>query len=258
MTTDHPSTDWNATSYDRVADPQTRWGAEVLERLPLAGDEVVLDAGCGTGRVTELLLDRLPQGRVVALDASGAMLAEARGRLARFGDQVEFVQADLGKPLPVAPPVDAILSTATFHWVPDHDALFANLAPVLRPGGWLVAQCGGFGNIAKFIEVAASVDPNFRRNRHNFQTPEATAGRLAANGFADIQTWLSPAPTPFERGAELEAFLSTVCLRVHLSGLEPDERGPFVHAVAERMPEPVLDYVRLNIVARRIGEPPRA
>jgi trans-aconitate 2-methyltransferase len=251
MTTDQPPTDWNATSYDRVADPQTRWGAEVLERLPLDGDEVVLDAGCGTGRVTELLLARLPRGRVVALDASAAMLAEARGRLAKFGDQVEYVRADLGEPLPLAPPVDAILSTATFHWVPDHDALFANLAPVLRPGGWLVAQCGGFGNIARFIEVAGSVDPHFRRNPHNFQTAEATAARLAANGFTDIRTWLSPAPTRFERGAALEAFLSTVCLRVHLSGLEPEEREPFVRAVAERMPEPVLDYVRLNILARR-------
>jgi trans-aconitate 2-methyltransferase len=250
MTPDRPTTDWNATSYDRVADPQTRWGAEVLERLPLAGDEVVLDAGCGTGRVTELLLDRLPQGRVIALDASAAMLAEARGRLARFGDQVEFVQADLGKPLPLAPPVDAILSTATFHWVPDHDALFANLAPVLRPGGWLVAQCGGFGNIATMLEVARSVDPRFSRE-HNFQTAEATADRLALNGFVDIRTWLSDAPTRFEPGAPFEAFLETVCLRTFLAELQPDARERFVHAVAERMPEPVLDYVRLNIVARR-------
>lgn len=251
MSTGRPTGDWNATSYDKVADPQTRWGAEVLERLPLTGDETVLDAGCGTGRVTELLLARLPNGRVVALDASAAMLDQARERLARFGDQVTYVHADLGQPLPIEDPVDAILSTATFHWVPDHDALFANLAVVLRPGGWLVAQCGGFGNIARFIAVAASVDPDFTRNRHNFQTPEATTARLERSGFDGIRTWLSDAPTPFEPGAPLEAFLATVCLRAHLDGLEPDEREPFVHAVAQRMPEPVLDYVRLNIIARR-------
>jgi trans-aconitate 2-methyltransferase len=245
------TTDWNATSYDKVADPQTRWGAEVLERLPLDGDETVLDAGCGTGRVTELLLARLPAGRVVALDFSAAMLAEARGRLARFGDRVEYVQADLAEPLPVDKPVDAVLSTATFHWVPDHDALFANLAGVLRPGGWLVAQCGGFGNIARFLEVVESIEPAFARNRHNFQTPEATAARLEANGFVDIRTWLSAAPTSFEAGAPLEAFLGTVCLRTHLAGLDPSKREPFVKAVAARMPEPVLDYVRLNIVAHR-------
>ena len=247
------STDWNAASYDRVADPQARWGAEVLERLPLAGDETVLDAGCGTGRVTEMLIGRLPTGRVVALDQSGQMLDEARRRLARFGDRVGFVQADLGLPLPIDRKVDAILSTATFHWVPDHDALFENLAAVLRPGGLLVAQCGGFGNIARFIEVASSVDSGFVRNTHNFQTAEATAERLERSGFDEIQTWLSPAPTPFASTADLEAFIATVCLRVHLAQLPEARRAPFVREVAARMPEPLLDYVRLNITARRAG-----
>lgn len=250
MTTERPTGDWNAGSYDKVADPQTRWGAEVLERLPLQGDETVLDAGCGTGRVTELLLGRLPRGRVVALDFSAGMLAEARRRLARFGEQVEFVQADLGQPLPVAPQVDAILSTATFHWVMDHDALFANLAPVLRPGGWLVAQCGGFGNVATMLKVAQEVHPGFSR-RHNFQGPEATKARLEANGFTDIETWLSEALTRFESAGQFEAFLETVCLRTFLDELPQNAREPFVKAVAERMPGLVLDYVRLNIVARR-------
>jgi trans-aconitate 2-methyltransferase len=250
MTTERPAGDWNATSYDRVADPQTRWGAEVLERLPLEGDETVLDAGCGTGRVTELLVGRLPRGRVVALDFSAAMLAEARGRLARFGERVEFVQADLGEPLPLAPPVDAILSTATFHWVMDHDALFENLAAVLRLGGWLVAQCGGFGNVATLLRAAREVNPGYSR-RHNFQTPEATIARLEASGFDHIEAWLSDAPTRFDPGAPFEAFLETVCLRTFLDELPAGEREPFVQAVAARMPEPVLDYVRLNIVARR-------
>jgi trans-aconitate 2-methyltransferase len=244
-------TEWNAVSYDKVADPQARWGAEVLERLPLEGDETVLDAGCGTGRVTELLLARLPRGRVVALDASASMLEQARERLARFGDQVRYVHADLEQPLPLAEPVDAVLSTATFHWGLDHDALFANLASVLRPGGWLVAQCGGFGNIAQFIEVARSVDPDFIRNPHNFQTAEATAARLERSGFDTVETWLSSAPTPFDSLADFEAFIETVCLRVHLGHLPAEGRQPFVRAVAAGMPEPVLDYVRLNITARR-------
>src|SRR5438045_5843592 len=133
--------DWNANAYDRVADPQARWGATVLERLPLDGDERVLDAGCGTGRVTALLLERLPRGRVVALDGSPSMIEEARRRFA--GDaRVELVTADLARPLPLAAAVDAVLSTATFHWIADHGALFRNLAAVLRPGGRLCAQCG--------------------------------------------------------------------------------------------------------------------
>ncbi|HYN69754.1 MAG TPA: methyltransferase domain-containing protein [Candidatus Eisenbacteria bacterium] len=242
--------DWNASAYDRVADPQARWGAEVLQRLPLEGDETVLDAGCGTGRVTEMLVERLPRGRVVALDASPSMLAEARGRLARFGDRVAFVQADLMQPLPLDERVDAILSTATFHWVLDHDALFSNLAAVLRPGGWLVAQCGGAGNVATMLEVAQSLAPDFSRE-HRFETSEATRDRLEATGFVDIRTWLSDEPTRFEPGESFEAFLETVCLRTYLDGLPEERRKPFVASVAARMPEPVLDYVRLNIVARR-------
>ena len=252
MSTDRATGDWNAPKYDRVADPQTRWGAEVLERLPLEGGETVLDAGCGTGRVTELLLARLPRGRVIALDFSARMLAQARQRLARFGDRVSYVEADLGRPLPLDEPVDAVLSTATFHWVMDHDALFANLAAVLRPGGWLVAQCGGFGNVATMLRVAREVHPGFTR-RHNFQTPESTAARLEASGFDSIEAWLSEAPTRFDPGAPFEAFLETVCLRTFLDELPPAEREPFVKAVAARMPEPVLDYVRLNITARRSG-----
>jgi trans-aconitate 2-methyltransferase len=243
-------TDWNAAAYDRVADPQARWGADVLDRLRLDADETVLDAGCGTGRVTELLLARLPGGHVVALDQSAAMLGEARRRLARFGDRVSYVQADLGRPLPLDRPVDAVLSTATFHWVPDHDALFANLAAVLRPGGQLVAQCGGFGNVATLLRVARDVHPGFVRE-HNFQTAEATRERLERSGFVDVNTWLAEAPTRFEPGEPFEAFLATVCLRTYLAVLEPDEREPFVREVAARMPEPVLDYVRLNIVGRR-------
>jgi trans-aconitate 2-methyltransferase len=143
-----------------------------------------------------------------------------------------------------------VLSTATFHWVMDLDKLFANLAAVLRPGGWLVAQCGGFGNIARFLAVARSVDPGFTK-AHNFQTPEATRERLERHGFDTIETWLSEAPTRFEPGAPLEAFLETVCLRPNVDRLPPGEREAFVKAVANRMPEPVLDYVRLNITARR-------
>lgn len=132
----------------------------------------------------------------------------------------------------------------------DHDALFANLAAVLRPGGWLVAQCGGYGNIARFLAVTRSVDPAFSK-RHNFQTAEATRERLERAGFEAIEAWLAEAPTRFEPGTPFEAFLETVCLRPNIDQLPAGERDAFVKAVAAGMPDPVLDYVRLNIVARR-------
>ena len=242
--------DWDARTYDRIADPMTRWGAAVLDRLPLAGDERVLDAGCGSGRVTELLAERLPHGQVVALDGSTAMVEAARERLAAFGDRIEYIVADLGEAIPLEGAVDAVLSTATFHWVPDHDALFANLAAVLRPGGRLVAQCGGVGNIASVQRVLASTGDGWLGPVH-FETPMATVGRLDAAGFVDIECWLTDEPTRFEPGEPFETYLRTVVLGAHLERLPPDEHDAFVHEVASRLPEPLIDYVRLNIVARR-------
>lgn len=250
MTADAPR-DWDARTYDRVAEPMTRWGSMVLQRLALEGDERVLDAGCGTGRVTEQLLDRLgDRGRAIALDGSPAMIDAARDRLARFGDRVEYVVADLGRPLPIVGRVDAVLSTATFHWVPDHDALFANLAAVLRPGGWLVAQCGGVGNIANVQRVLATIGDGWLGPVH-FETPLATIRRLDAAGFVDIECWLTDEPTRFEAVEPFETYLRTVVLGAHLERLPAAEHDGFVAAVAAGIGEPLIDYVRLNIVARR-------
>jgi trans-aconitate 2-methyltransferase len=244
------SRDWDAATYDRIADPMTRWGGTVLERLPLAGDETVLDAGCGSGRVTELLAEALPRGRVIALDGSPAMLGEARVRLTRFGERVEYVLADLRRPLPLSAPVDAILSTATFHWIPDHAALFANLSAVLRPGGRLVAQCGGAGNIASIVAILATVGDGWA-GPWTFAAPPETEARLRAAGFTNVTAWLQPEPTPLEPGSATEEFLRTLILGDHLARLSETERESFVWAVAARLPRPEIDYVRLNISARR-------
>jgi trans-aconitate 2-methyltransferase len=227
-----------------------RWGSAVLDRLELRGDERVLDAGCGTGRVTERLAERLPAGQVVALDASPAMIAEARRRLARFGDRITYLVADLGQPLPLSEPVDAILSTATFHWVADHAALFRNLAAVLRPGGRLVAQCGGAGNIATVQAALATIGDGWL-GPVRFETPEATEHRLAAAGFQGIRCWLTREAVTFDDRAALETYLRTVILGPHLARLPEAEHEGFVRAVAERLPALAIDYVRLNIVAVR-------
>jgi trans-aconitate 2-methyltransferase len=243
--------DWDARAYDRVADPMARWGRMVLDRAGLVGNERVLDAGCGSGRVTEQLLERWPGVRVVALDGSPAMVEAARARLAPFGGRVEFVVADLGRPLPVGI-VDAVISTATFHWVPDHDALFRNLAAVLRPGGRLIAQFGGEGNIASVLAILATVGDGWLGPAH-FESVDATVRRLEAAGFVDVQAWLRPEPTDFEPGEPFRDFLRTVVLGAHLDRIPEADREAFVRSVAERMPAPRIDYVRLNVLARLPG-----
>jgi trans-aconitate 2-methyltransferase len=227
-----------------------RWGAAVVERIPLHGDETVLDAGCGTGRVTELLLPRVPRGQVIALDASPSMLSLARRRLR--GGPVRFVLADLLDPLEplLGAPVDAVLSTATFHWIADHDRLFAGLASAMRPGAPLAAQCGGVENIASVRAAVERVAGSWAGST-NFATPEETERRLRDAGFTEIRVWLQDEPTSLPPGAPLETYLRTVCLRDQMEHIENADRPAFAREVAAAMPQPVIDYVRLNIAARR-------
>jgi trans-aconitate 2-methyltransferase len=239
--------DWDAATYDRLPIPMTGWGLEVLDRLRLRGDETVLDAGCGTGQVTQALRERLPCGHVIALDASPSMIAVAVERLG--ADRIKYVTHDLVDPIPIDP-VDAILSTATFHWVPDHDRLFANLAAVLRPRGQFAAQCGGWGNLERVntaAERAAGIDLLATKI---YATPEETWTRMEAEGFVDIETWLTEAPVELPPG-ELESYLRTVILSGEVARRTPEDADELVHAVAVELGEPAIDYVRLNILARK-------
>lgn len=249
--------EWDAETYDAISDPQFSWGMEVLDRLELRGDEAVIDAGVGSGRVAEKMLDRLPSGSLLAVDASEAMIAKARERL---GDRASYLVADLSS-LEVAEPADLIFSTATFHWILDHDRLFVRLREALRPGGRLVAQCGGFGNIAEHARAVAAVAtrPEFAPHfggmtvMWNFAGPEETEARLRAAGFAEARCWLEPKPvTP----PDPLRFTMTVTLGPHLARLPEDLRQPFAEAILAESPQPLtLDYVRLNIEAQAPVEP---
>jgi trans-aconitate 2-methyltransferase len=255
-----PPRDWDATSYERVSAPLEAMGRDVLDRLELRGDERVLDAGCGTGRVTAALLERLPEGEVVAVDGSPAMVAETRRRL---GDRVDARVADLTE-LTLERPVDAILSTATFHWIADHDALFTRLREALVPGGRLVAQCGGEGNVA--LAEAAARRAGAREpfapslgawpGPWRFASPAETAARLHRLGYADVWTWRQAVDV---RPEDPREYFATVILGSHLARLPADHREAFVDAVLAEHEEPVVRYVRLNLLARRpAGDPPPA
>jgi trans-aconitate 2-methyltransferase len=245
--------EWDAEVYDRVADPQFEWAQEVIARLELRGDEDVLDAGCGSGRVTGLLLARLPQGHLVGIDGSASMVAMAREAL---GDRAEIREGDLAD-LDLHVEFDLVYSNAVFHWVPDHENLFRRLFTALRPDGRLVAQCGGHGNVASLVKVIAEVGAQPHYAEHfanmssslNFATAEETESRLLAAGFEDVSCWLQRKDT---RPAEPKPFLATVTLGPQLERLPDELKEPFVDEVAAAMGEPlVLDYVRLNIEARR-------
>ena len=242
-------TPWDARTYDRSSEPQQGWASEVLARLDgIAPDATVLDVGCGTGRVTEALLQLVPEGRVLALDASADMVELARRRL---GDRAEVWCQDV-LDLDLDGPVDAILSTATLHWVTDHDRLWAQLAGALRPGGVLEVQCGGEGNIDGVREVidvvARELAPELVGwSPWAFAGPEETERRLLESGFTVTRCWLQERPT-YPR--DVAAFVPTSILAAHLARLPEERRQPFAAAVVDAVRLP-LDYVRLNVSAVR-------
>jgi len=243
--------EWDAETYDAVSDPQFEWGMEVLERLELRGDEVAVDAGCGSGRVTEELLERLPRGHVIAVDGSAAMVEKAKERL---GGRADYLVSDLLE-LELPEPVDLVFSTATFHWIGDHDALFRQLRALLKPDGRLVAQCGGHGNVAELGRAIAAVAARPEFGQHltqakglwNFAGPEETEARLRNAGFADTRCWLEPKPVQPARPLE---FVSTVTLGPILDQLPAEKRQSFAEGVLAESEQPlVLNYVRLNMEA---------
>jgi trans-aconitate 2-methyltransferase len=253
--------EWDAGEYEVLSAPQSRWGAEVLERLDVRGDEAAIDAGCGTGRVTELLLAKLPEGSVLAVDNSRAMVEAARRRFA--GEpRVRVERQDLLS-LEVEEPVDLVFSTATFHWIRDHDRLFENLARALKPGGRIVAQCGGKGNISRATKATREAMEEERFSDYfvgweddkHYADARTTARRLEAAGYDEVATWLHDEVAAFDSMGELARFLGAIVLGGYMERLPEEERGPFAAEVATKVVAmdgtPALDYVRLNIMACR-------
>jgi SAM-dependent methyltransferase len=255
--------EWDAAEYHRLGNPQFEWAMRVLERLELAGEETVLDAGCGSGRVTERLLERLPRGRVIAVDASKNMVDAAREFLApRFGDRVRFVHADLAN-LELDQAADVIFSTATLHWVLDHDRLMPRLHRALRPRGRLHAQCGGGDNVRRIRDRSAAIlsRPPFAehfarwREAWYFAWPEETAARLRRAGFVEVETGLEEVLPVLPDSPTYRAFLANVVCPSYLEVLPPPLQDAYldamVQAAADDEPPWSLDYVRLNLAGRR-------
>ena len=243
--------DWDATTYQRVALPHEDWARAVLDRLGLEGGETVLDAGCGSGRTTSIVVERVPDGRVIAVDGSPSMVEKVREVLR---PQDAALVSDLTK-LELDEQVDAVFSTAVFHWIADHEALFARMRAALRDGGRFAAQCGGEGNIDVFRKAGEEVakrEPyapylDGSEKLWNYAGPEETEARLRAAGFDEVRCWLEPWPVD---PPEPEAFARTICLGAHVERLPEELRDRFVADVLAAQPSPLhLGYVRLNISA---------
>jgi trans-aconitate 2-methyltransferase len=246
--------DWDADAYVHVAGGVRAMGEALLDRLELHGDERVLDAGCGDGKVTAQLLERVPRGSVVAVDGSPAMVQAARAALP---PEVDVRQSDLLE-LELEEPVDVVFSSATFHWIADHDLLYRRLFAALRPGGRLLIQCGGFGNIEEVAGALRAVSEEAPYSEWlggwpgpwNFTSPDQARASLEAAGFEDITAGLHQVDVAMDPP---DRYLATVIAGSHLDRLPEDLRQPFLDTTLARLPGPpyTAHYIRLTVSACR-------
>jgi trans-aconitate 2-methyltransferase len=255
--------EWDSASYHRIAEPQFAWGIKLIEGLTLRGDETLLDAGCGSGKLTAELLKRLPNGRVIAVDLSENMVAAAREFLnPHFGERVICMHSDLCE-LMVEKTADGVFSAATFHWVSNRGKMFERLCAALKPGGWFVAQAGGGNTLQSYWRMADTVisrEPfaqhlkTFRRQQ-DYLDPEITRGQMQSAGFTNIHVTLQDAPVQFPDAAAFREFIRTVNLKNHIERLPAELRERFLDEVTEasvRSDRPLtLDYQRINMKATR-------
>ena len=109
---------WDAQAYDKVSRlVQYKWGKQVLNWRKWDRNEIVMDAGCGSGLLTNLLAKRVPKGRVYAVDTDLRMLKQAEINLKGMGN-VELIQFDLAQ-VKIPEKLDVIFSNAALHWVKD-------------------------------------------------------------------------------------------------------------------------------------------
>ncbi len=253
--------EWNAGEYHRLSNPQVEWGRKLLDRLLLRGDEAVLDAGCGTGRLTRELLERLPRGRVVGVDLSQNMVDAAREHVS--DPRATILRADLQE-LTFDAQFDGVFSTATFHWVPDHHSLMRGLLRALKPGGWLEAQCGGGPNLERLFRRARVIMDcaEYRPCFAGWQKPtqdvvdQTMAATMRRAGFLEVRCWLEPAPAVLRDAQEFKDYLATVTLHPYLERIaDAALRQRFLEELAghagQDSPPFEMDYWRLNMSARK-------
>ncbi|MBG1231125.1 trans-aconitate 2-methyltransferase [Aestuariivirga litoralis] len=162
---------WNPAQYLKFADERTRAARDLLAQVPLKDPALVYDLGCGPGNSTELLVEAYPAARIVGMDSSPDMLAQARKAL----PQVTFEQGDLAAWQPSAQ-ADLLYSNATFQWVPDHVGVLQRLLSRMKPGAVLAVQM-----------------PDNRREPSHVAMEQASEGRpyaakLAGKARGDIPT----------------------------------------------------------------------
>lgn len=251
---------WNPQDYAQHSPIQESWARELLSQIDLRPDDVVLDIGSGDGRITAAIAASVPNGYVVGVDQSTEMIAHATAQHRPRTNNIRFAQADAAA-LPFESEFSVAFSNAVLHWVQDQRAAIHGIARALRPGGRLIAQCGGRGNvaavIATFERVAAT--PPWR----DMSTPGEMPYRF--HGAGEYKTWLEEAHLKIEECRLIEKDMvhesrSTFIgwLRTawhpHTAGVALELRDSFLEETASRYiaAHPLDNQGRVHVGAVRL------
>ena len=251
-----------------VSHAQESWGHEIIEDRKWKGNEIVLDAGCGSGRLTKILSIKVPQGKVIAVDSDLSMIRLAKENLVKFSN-IEFIQMDISE-IELEEKVDVVFSNAVLHWILNHKKVFERFWQILKPDGQLLIQCGGHRNLTKTLSIINKVRKSkefynyFCNNKGEdiwnepwyFGKKEDTEKILQEIGFRNIQVFLENKEAKFHNKEEYFLFIKTIVLIPYLKYLPNDRlKDKFAKSVIQEIETNArelqwkLDFVRLNINA---------
>jgi trans-aconitate 2-methyltransferase len=232
---------WNAEDYARNSGAQASWARELIAKLELAGAETVLDLGCGDGKVTAEIAALIPEGHVLGVDSSVAMVDLARRSFPpATNPNLTFEIAD-ARSLSFRERFDIVFSNAVLHWVVDHGPVLSGVARALRQGGRLLFQCGGRGNGEEFFAVAGAMvtEPAWRELFHGFAFPWGFYGPeeyepwCRKAGLVPRRIELLPRVMKQKGAAGLAGWVRTTWMP-YTDRLPEDRREDFIREACER------------------------
>ncbi|HXT83261.1 MAG TPA: methyltransferase domain-containing protein [Verrucomicrobiae bacterium] len=262
---------WDAETYHKISNIQEEWAIEILDKRKIKEDEVILDAGCGSGRVTQLIAKKVKIGKIYAVDIDANMISNAKINLKDFTNVI-FIQSDLIN-LKLPEKVDLIFSNAVIHWIFDHERLFKKFWDILKSGGELLIQFGGKDNLGTIPNIADKIIKNKGFSQYfenwkmpwNFNSVENISKILKDIGFKNIDVNSEKKIAKFTNLEEYRLFMKTVVLKPYLSYLPTDNNNKkeifideFIKAQNYDQDQRIkqnlkleIDYTRLNIFAKK-------
>lgn len=245
-------TEWNASGYQTVSSLQETIAAEQLSRLTLQGTERILDIGCGNGKITAAIAERVLQGSVLGVDASQNMITFAQNHYTATHPNLQFAVADV-RSLPYDQEFDYVVSFNVLHWVPEQAAALRSIHNALKPTGEALLRFVPEGDrkcIEDVIEDVCHLPswlPYFKEHTQPYYHPNPEAFRTLAeqNGLRVLRLQVEDKSWDFHTR---EAFFDycKVTLAEWLRFLPESEWAAFITEVLDRYQAIAADHPTEN------------